>query len=223
MTSTYELSLVTPDPPGRRKFPSISYVKAAPYLADYLSESNRAARSIDLSTIERAATVLLDAYSAGALVFACGNGGSAAIANHLQCDHGKGIPTGTDLYPRVISLSCNTELLTAIANDLAFSEVFAFQLRSQARAGDVLIAVSSSGSSANIVRALAWARESGLRTIALTGFSGGEAGTLADIEIHVECENYGVIEDQHQAVMHAIAQYIRQSRMTEEAIASSTF
>ena len=98
-----------------------------------------------------------------------------------------------------------------------------YQLQSQSRPGDVLIAVSSSGRSPNIVRALRWARDHGLRTIALTGFDGGDARTMAEVAIHVDCTNYGIVEDLHQAVMHALAQYIRQSRMTADAISSSVF
>ena len=87
-------------------------------------------------------------------MFSCGNGGSAAIANRAQCDHVKGVRTTTDLTPRVLSLSTNVELLTAIANDMGYEKVFVYQLESQSRPGDVLIAVSSSGRSPNIVRAL---------------------------------------------------------------------
>ena len=104
------------------------------------------------------------------------------------------------------------------------ADVFAYQLQSQSRPGDALIAVSSSGRSANIVRALDWARGHGLRTIALTGFDGGEGQEgRAEVAIHVHGANYGVIEDLHQAVMHALAQYIRQSRMTSAAISSNVF
>jgi phosphoheptose isomerase len=156
-------------------------------------------------------------------VFSCGNGGSASIANHLQCDHLKGVRTETDLTPKVLSLNSNVELLTAVANDIGYEEVFAYQLQSQSRPGDVLVAISSSGRSDNIVRALRWANEHGLRTIALTGFSGGEARKVADVAVHVDCTNYGVIEDLHQAVMHGLAQYVRQSRMSAEAIHLTTF
>ena len=181
----------------------------------------RAASSVEPAALDRAAAILLEAYTRGAGVFSCGNGGSAAIANHLQCDHVKGIQTGTDLSPRVMSLSTNVELLTAIANDIGYEDVFAYQLQSQSRPGDVLIAVSSSGRSPNIVRALTWARDHGLRTIALTGFGGGDARAVAEVAIHVDCANYGIVEDLHQAIMHALAQYIRQSRMTADAISSS--
>jgi D-sedoheptulose 7-phosphate isomerase/D-glycero-D-manno-heptose 1,7-bisphosphate phosphatase len=115
------------------------------------------------------------------------------------------------------------ELLTAIANDLGYENVFVHQLQSQSRPGDVLVAVSSSGRSPNIVRALTWAQDNGLRTIAITGFDGGEARTVAEVCIHVDCANYGVIEDLHQAVMHALAQYIRQARMTADKISSTVF
>jgi D-sedoheptulose 7-phosphate isomerase/D-glycero-D-manno-heptose 1,7-bisphosphate phosphatase len=140
-----------------------------------------------------------------------------------MCDHLKGIRTATDIAPRVVSLSANVELLTAIANDISYDEVFAYQLESQATARDVLVAVSSSGRSPNIVRALTWAREHDVRTIALTGFDGGEARKLADVCIHVDAANYGIIEDAHQTVMHALAQYIRQSRMSLDAIMTSVF
>ena len=225
MSSIYQLDLLTTtDAPAQTaKFPTEPHQLAASYCGAYLEESVRAANSIDLETVECAAAILLAAYSSGAVVFSCGNGGSAAVANHLQCDHVKGVRNGTDLSPRVVSLCANVELLTAIANDVAYDEVFAYQLESQSRPGDVLIAISSSGCSPNIINALAFARDHGLHTIALTGFSGGDVKSMADVAIHVDCTNYGVVEDLHQAIMHAIAQYVRQSRMTPGAIATSTF
>jgi phosphoheptose isomerase len=208
---------------GPATFPAGPYTSAAWYFDEYAEETARAANSIESAAIDRAAAVLLDAYTRGVAVFCCGNGGSAAIANHLQCDYLKGIRTGTDLAPRVVSLSANVELLTAIANDFTYEDVFTYQLQSQAVSGDVLIAVSSSGRSANIVHALTWARDHGLRTIALTGFDGGEARAVAEVTVHVEVANYGIVEDLHQAIMHVLAQYIRQSRMTPDAILTTVF
>jgi phosphoheptose isomerase len=205
------------------KFPASLYPHATAYLSAYAQEIARAASSVESAAFASAAAILLEAYRRDATVFSCGNGGSASIANHLQCDHSKGVRTGTDLTPRVTSLSANVELLTAIANDLAYEDVFTYQLQSQSRAGDVLIAVSSSGRSANIVRALEWARDHGLHTIALTGFDGGDAKKAAEVAIHVNGTNYGVVEDLHQAVMHALAQYIRQSRMSADAISTTVF
>jgi D-sedoheptulose 7-phosphate isomerase/D-glycero-D-manno-heptose 1,7-bisphosphate phosphatase len=205
------------------KFPAMPYPGAGWYFDTYAKEIARAAGSVEPAALDKAAGILLEAYTRSAGVFACGNGGSASIANHLQCDHLKGIRNATDLAPRVVSLSTNVELLTAIANDLGYADVFSYQLQSQSEPGDVLIAISSSGRSPNIVQALTWARDHGLRTIALTGFGGGDARTVAEVSIHVEASNYGIVEDLHQTVMHALAQYIRQSRMTADAISSSVF
>jgi phosphoheptose isomerase len=224
MSSLYDLKAPA-SPAGRdlAKFPAEPHRSGTSYFAAYAEETARAGRTIEPAAFDRAAGILLDAYTRGAGVFSCGNGGSAAVANHMQCDHVKNVRTATDLVPRVMSLSTNAELLTAVANDLGYENVFVYQLQSQSRPGDVLIAISSSGRSANIVRALTWAREQGLRTIALTGFDGGAARTMADAAIHVDCTNYGIIEDWHQAIMHALAQYIRQSRMTADAISANVF
>jgi D-sedoheptulose 7-phosphate isomerase/D-glycero-D-manno-heptose 1,7-bisphosphate phosphatase len=224
MSTIEELQVLTrsaDDSPA--KFPAVPHPSASSYCGAYAEEMARAVRSVESTALDRAASILLDAYIGGAGVFSCGNGGSASIANHLQCDHVKGIGKGTDLSPRVMSLSTNVELLTAVANDIGYEEVFAHQLRSQSQPGDVLIAVSSSGRSPNIVRAIAWAREHGLHTIALTGFGGGDARLTAEAAIHVDCTNYGIVEDLHQGIMHALAQYIRQSRMTADEIYSEVF
>jgi phosphoheptose isomerase len=205
------------------KFPAAQYALASAYFDTYANEIGQAAKCADGAALDRAAAILLEAYAGGRRVFSCGNGGSAAIANHLQCDHTKNVRAATDLAPRVQSLCTNVELLTAIANDIAYDDIFAYQLQSLSEPGDVLIAVTSSGRSPNIVSALAWARDNGLKTIALTGFSGGDARKLADVTIHVEAANYGIVEDLHQSIMHALAQFIRQSRMTAESITSNVF
>lgn len=204
-------------------FPEARFTHAGSFFDAYADEVARAAKSVQGSALENAAEVMLHAYERGARVFSCGNGGSAAIANHLQCDHMKAVSASTGLTPRVISLSTNVELLTAIANDTAYENVFVHQLQWHAVQGDVLIAISSSGRSANIVNAVSWARDHGLATIALTGFDGGDARKLAQVSVHVDAANYGIIEDLHQAVMHALAQYIRQSRMPPDVIPAHVF
>src|SRR4051794_606018 len=205
------------------KFPVSGYELASAFGEDYFEEFARAASTIDGDQVDLAAKLLVAAYERGSAVFTCGNGGSAAVANHMQCDHVKGIRTGTDLLPRVVSLSTNAEVITALANDIGYEHVFTYQLQSQARPGDVLLAISSSGKSPNIVGAIDWARANGVHTIALTGFDGGASRTTADASIHVDSTNYGVIEDMHQATMHFLAQFIRQSRMTTPTIATTTF
>ncbi len=223
MSSTYDLPSAPPAVSVPVKFPMGKYTSAGSFIGEYTKELARAMETVDPAAIDRAAELLIDAYSRGARMFSCGNGGSASIANHMQCDHVKGIRNGTGLAPQVMSLSANVELLTAIANDIGYHDIFSYQLQSQSAAGDVLIAVSSSGRSRNIVDALAWARDNGLRTIAITGFDGGIARTTAEVAIHVDSTNYGVIEDAHQAVMHALAQFIRQSQLAADIIRETVF
>jgi phosphoheptose isomerase len=224
MSSFHDLPTIAPPANGSPvKFPIAPHRSAASYFDAYAEEMSRAAKTIEPGAFDRAAAILVEAYTRGARMFSCGNGGSASIANHVQCDHVKNVRTTTDLAPQVLSLSTNVELLTAIANDMGYENVFVYQLQSQSGPGDVLMAVSSSGRSANIVRALTWARDHGLRTIAITGFDGGAARAVAEASVHVECTNYGIVEDLHQAIMHALAQYIRQSRMTADAISANVF
>jgi phosphoheptose isomerase len=224
MSASFDFSVIARATAGQAvKFPAARYMGAASFFDAYADEVSRAAKTIEPEALDRAAAILLQAYQRGARLFSCGNGGSASIANHMQCDHAKGVRAATDLVPRVFSLSSNVELLTALANDTGFENVFVHQLQSQSEPGDVLVAVSSSGRSPNIVRALAWARDSGLRTIAITGFDGGAARAAAEVSVHVDCTNYGIVEDLHQGIMHALAQFIRQSRMSADAIATTVF
>lgn len=212
-----------PDPAPVIAFPAARYESAGLFAQDYAAEITHALATVDMGAVDRAAKVLTAAYERDAVVFACGNGGSASISNHLQCDHVKGVRVGTGLHTRVVSLSSNMELLSAIANDIGYDAVFEFQLESQARRGDVLVVVSSSGRSPNIVRALEWAQAHDLQSIALTGFKGGPARDLATVSIHVHSANYGVIEDAHQACMHLLAQYIRQYHMAPDVVAAAIF
>ena len=121
--------------------------------------------------------------------------------------------TDTGWRPRVASLSANTPLLSAISNDMSYAEAFAYQVNSFGRRGDLLITISSSGDSDNIVRAIEAARQQNMGVLSFTGFDGGRSRQLADVNLHVDAHNYGVVEDVHQSLMHMIMQYLRQSRM----------
>ena len=204
-------------------FPDRGYPSIADYCDDYMARLARAGASIDRAALARAADMLDAVFGRSAWLFVCGNGGSAAIANHLLCDVAKGVQTDTGVLPRVMSLSSNLEMVTAIANDIAFEDCFLYQLRTAARAGDLLMTISSSGDSENIVRTLHWAAENGLESIALTGFDGGRSAPLATVNLHVNGDNYGVIEDTHQSIMHMLAQYLRQAKMPDALISERKF
>jgi phosphoheptose isomerase len=204
-------------------FPDTKFQEAGAFAEAYFGRLTAAAASVDGAQVQRAADLLTGVHRSGGSVFSCGNGGSAAIANHLVCDHCKLVQTDTDLHPRIVSLSATVELITAIGNDLSYDEVFVYQLRSLARPGDALITISSSGDSENIVRAASWAKDFGIPVISMTGFSGGRSAGIADVNLHVDADNYGVIEDVHQSLMHILAQYIRQAHMDEGLIERRKF
>jgi len=205
------------------KFPLKSFGGGAAYWSAYIHEVATAAQAVDPTSVERAATLLADVFEAGRTLYVCGNGGSAAICNHLLCDFAKGIQTDTIIKPRVVSLSAHLEMITAIGNDFSFEEIFAYQLQTFGRPGDAVLTISASGNSENIVRALEWARNNRLASIALTGFEGGRSAKLADFNIHVPAHNYGVVEDVHQSIMHVFAQYLRMRSMDAELIATRSF
>lgn len=194
-------------------FPDRPYTDCAEFADAYFQRLRLALKSVSPSALSDAAALLEAVVHADGDLFSCGNGGSAAIANHLLCDWLKGAGAGSSVRPRVHTLSSASELITALANDVGVEEIFAYPLRSLARPGDLLIAISSSGASANIVRAIDAAQTLGMKVIALTGFDGGPAARIADVSLHVAADNYGVVEDVHQSLMHILAQYLRQSHI----------
>ena len=204
-------------------FPDKKYASASAFCTAYFDQYQKAASSVSRKQISDAVSVLNQSYESQTTVYVCGNGGSASIANHLQCDHLKGCQTNTTLSPRVVSLSSNIEIITAIANDISYHDTFVYQLRTMAKKGDVLITISSSGDSENIVKACKWADQNCLTLICMTGFDGGRSKRLADISLHVKSENYGIIEDVHQSLMHILAQYIRLNQLETTTIKKQKF
>ena len=204
-------------------FPNGPYSFISEFADDYFNLLASAAISLDRSALNEAATILKRTFEMGNTLFACGNGGSAAISNHLHCDHLKGVQTDTTLKPKVISLSAGIETITAIANDISYAEVFVYQLKTLASSGDALITISSSGDSDNVISASQWAKENGVTVIAMTGFSGGRSREIADVCLHVDAYNYGIIEDVHQSIMHILAQFIRQAEMDTRLISERKF
>ena len=178
------------------------------HVKGYTDVLSAALRSLDWRQLDLAIAEIESARIRHARLWVAGNGGSAAIADHLLCDWVKG--TFTQPHPpiHVHSLTSDTALLTACANDFGYDASFSRQLEMQAQPRDILICISSSGNSANILAVLRRASSMGLKTIALTGFDGGESARVADISLHVAVHNYGIVEDCHQILMHNIAQYI---------------
>lgn len=179
------------------------------HIDEYKTLINKGLDSINSNELSKIVDAIVNAHRAGSKIFVAGNGGSSAIGEHFTCDHMKSVFHDTTLLPQFINLTSNVSLITAIGNDIGYDSIFSEQLSYMARTGDVLITISSSGNSPNIVKALHYANATGITTIALTGFKGGQAKELAKYGIHIPIDNYGVSEDCHQIIMHILAQYIR--------------
>jgi D-sedoheptulose 7-phosphate isomerase len=174
--------------------------------------------AMPVERIEAMGELLFQAYRHGKQVFVIGNGGSAATASHMACDLGKNT-IGPNLRRfRIMSLTDNVALLSALANDAGYEKVFSEQLVNLIRPGDVLIVLSGSGRSPNIVDAMRYARSRAATVIALLGFDGGEAIELADEYVLVPSEDYGLIEDMHMILDHVLTSFFK-LRLHEEELA----
>jgi len=154
------------------------------------------------------ARLLWDCWENSRQVFICGNGGSAGNAAHLANDFLYGVSKTYGEGLRVNALSCNASVLTCLANDKGYEEIFSHQVAVLGETGDVLIVLSGSGNSPNILRALEAAREKGMTSVAVVGFSGGTAKTLADISIHFEIDDMQISEDMQLVVGHMVMQFL---------------
>jgi D-sedoheptulose 7-phosphate isomerase len=180
----------------------------------YLSQVGDALAAVDPDQVEALAAMLWDAWERDAVVFTCGNGGSASTANHMALDLSKQTVVPGRRALRAISLSANVGVITAWANDSDFSRVFAEPLAAQARPGDVVVCVSCSGNSPNITAVLEEAGKLGVQTAGLGGFGGGVLRKKSDVYVHVPSEDYGVVESVHLAIDHCVA-----AMLNERAIA----
>jgi len=194
-------------------------VAAAPSLAakDYLLAVQDVLAHLDHEVVDRMIDVIWRGYEEGRTLFVFGNGGSAALASHFACDIGKGTVAGRAKRLKTIALTDNVALITAWANDKAYEEIFSEQLESLAEKGDIALAISGSGNSPNVIRGLQAGRRLGVQTLALTGFAGGRAKTLADLCLIVPSDSMQHIEDAHLCATHAIFLAIRQRLMLNNA------
>jgi D-sedoheptulose 7-phosphate isomerase len=175
-------------------------------------------QSAPVESIASLATHILDAYHAGRSIFCIGNGGSAATAAHFATDLSWGQRHGVAQPPHVVSLTSNTAMITAVGNDIGFEHIFVEQLRSVFQPGDVLLAITASGNSPNIMRAAAFVKTNGGCVLGVVGFDGGRLPSLCDASVHIQTEAgaYELVEDVHHAVCHMIARVVKESIVTEQ-------
>jgi D-sedoheptulose 7-phosphate isomerase len=177
------------------------------FLVEYKTHVLEAIDRIDLDRVNRAIDWFREARDAGRRIFVCGNGGSASTASHFVCDMVKGASFQKQHRFRVQALNDSMSTLSAYANDVAYEAAFVEPLRNFAEAGDLFMAISGSGNSPNVLRAMEYAACAGCRTIALTGRDGGKLGPMAELNIQVDVPHMGRIEDAHMIVCHMICYY----------------
>ncbi len=189
------------------------------YFDSYIFGLKSALDEIDFDTVDNIIQTLLIARQNDQQVFVIGNGGSAAAASHFACDLGKGTIRENDPHFkrfRALSLTDNVALMTAIGNDISYDDIFTEQLKNYLNPGDVVIAITASGNSPNVVKALEYANACDAMTIGLLGFGGGKSAKLADMSLVASSYNYGIAEDFHLIMNHVLTQIVRRLLSSQE-------
>lgn len=195
---------------GAKRIPAKRAVMEIRDTSSYFCQLAAALERLPYQNIDRVAEVLVQAYRGSRMVFLFGNGGSAALSSHLACDLGKGTANGSGKRFRAMALTDNVPMLTAWANDSKYDDIFAEQLANFVKPNDVAFAISGSGNSPNVLRALMLARQASAVTVGLTGFQGGKMKALCDECVVVPSDNMQIIEDLHVCVSHALFSVVRQ-------------
>ena len=173
-------------------------------LNSYLDEEIEVLRKLDLNKINEIMNVLDKARLSGSKVYICGNGGSAATASHYCCDFNKGVSDSLNKKFDFVCLSDNIPTMMAIANDIGYEEIFRYPLKNKMQKGDILLGISGSGNSVNVVNAMEYAKNIGCETIAFVGYDGGKMKQIADYCVHVDINNMQIAEDVHMILDHVM-------------------
>lgn len=171
-------------------------------IKEYFEREIAVIQALDFDEIDAAVEAIKAAYEREATIYVFGNGGSAATASHFVCDFNKGICEKLDKKFNLVCLNDNTPIVLAIANDISYDDVFSFQLLNKLKKDDLIIAISGSGNSKNVIKAVEYAKEVGTKVVGLTGYSGGKLKELADYRMHVNIDDMQITEDLHMCFDH---------------------
>lgn len=174
------------------------------WIKDYIENLNQTLKKMPFESIEEIIKILIRANKEERQVFVFGNGGSAATADHFITDLGKGSSDRINKPFRCMSLNNNSAWITAIGNDYSFEDIFLRQMKNFAKPGDVLLTMSVSGSSPNLLKAFEWANSHDMETIALVGNKKGKLIDLAKHVVIIDSQHYGIVEDAHMVISHLI-------------------
>ena len=181
------------------------------FVQDYKTALIDTINRIDVPGVEQAIEQMREARDQDRHIFVCGNGGSAATASHFMCDVVKGASYQKEKRFRIMALTDNLATMTAYSNDVSYECVFAEQLKNFAQPGDLVLAISGSGNSPSVLRAIEYGNSIGCKTIAMTGRDGGKLGALAQLNLQVPVTHMGRIEDAHMIMCHMIAYHFMEA------------
>ena len=168
----------------------------------YINKEIEVLKSLDISTINEVMTAIIDAYNANGNIYIFGNGGSASTASHFQNDFNKGISEHLEKKFNFVCLNDNVPTVMAIANDSGYEYIFEHQLKGKLKENDLVIAISGSGNSENVLKAIEYAKSCDIKTIGLTGYDGGKLAKLVDISFNVPINDLQITEDIHMVIDH---------------------
>lgn len=174
----------------------------------YISHLQEVLTQLNIEDVRESIDVIMDAYKNNKQIFVIGNGGSASTASHVACDLGKGTSIPNKPRFKVISLTDNVATMTAWSNDVSYDDVFIEQLKNLVNTGDVVIGISASGNSENVIRAMKYAVEKECKTVGWSGFGGGKLASICDVNVVVNSNQYGPVEDIHLILNHIIHSWI---------------
>jgi len=192
-----------------KKFPTKKIKNSKDFYLEYINQKNALLQNIDFRELNKVINLLKKCFKNKNIVYTCGNGGSSSLADHFTCDFIKQSNNKTNLQIKSISLTSNFSLISAIANDINYDQIFSFQIEKLCKKNDVLFLFSVSGNSPNLVEAIKKAKKIGVKTISFTGFNGGKLAKLSDLNLNFPIANYGIVEDCHTGIMHYLSQYLR--------------
>ena len=192
-----------------KRFPLKKISKSKEFYLEYISQKNNLLQKINFNELDKIINLLKKCFKNNNIVYTCGNGGSSSLADHFACDFIKQSNNQTNLKIKSISLTSNFSLISAIANDINYDQIFSFQIEKLCKKNDILFLFSVSGNSSNLVEAIKKAKKIGVKTVSFTGFDGGKLSKISDLNLNFPIANYGIAEDCHISIMHYLSQYLR--------------
>lgn len=206
-----------------KNFPKKKLLSSKQFYLQYINHKTEALMNINFKELDKIINQLKTTYKKKGTIYSCGNGGSSSLADHFTCDFIKQSNNKTNIKLKSISLTSNFALISAIANDISYDEIFSFQIDKIAKKNDLLFLFSVSGNSKNLIKAVNSAKLKKIKTISFTGFNGGWLSKNTDLNINFPVGNYGIVEDCHISIMHYLSQYVRNLNIKQQNFKNINF